>query len=148
MTIEKSLPREFRRARGRGRDRNRDIPRNPVAYLVAGPLIAIWGFGMLLDNLGLGEMRDYMHRAWPAALVIVGVTLLIHRDASRNRYGFWGTVLLFAGVLIHVSQRDWFHVNFWNVAWPTLLVVLGGSFIYRAFNHPDRQVAVGLSGTE
>ena len=128
MTFEQSSRRRVRREH------------SPVAYLVAGSLIAIWGLGMLLDNLGLGEARHYVHRAWPAALVIVGITLLIHRDASRNRYGFWGTVFIVAGLWAYVLQRDWFHVRFWAVFAPVLLVLLGASFVYRALRADESDV--------
>jgi hypothetical protein len=136
MTLENSFQRGFRHARGPGRERERNRQRSPVAYLIAGSLIVIWGLGLMLDNLGLGDVRHYMHRAWPAVLVIVGITLLIHRDASRNRYGFWGTVCMFAGLWVYASQRDWIHASFWALLGPMLLVLVGASFVYRALHHP------------
>lgn len=136
MTLDQSFQRGFERARRRDRKwERRNRPRSPVAYLVAGSLIAIWGVGLLLDNLGLSDLRHYMHRVWPAVLVIVGVTLLIHRDASRNRYGFWGTVCLLAGAWLYASQQAWIHASFWGLLGPALLVTLGASFVYRALNH-------------
>ena len=118
--------------------------RSPVAYLIGGALIALWGLGLLLDNLGFGDARYYIHRAWPAALVIIGIALLIHRDQNRDRYGFWGTVSILAGLWIYASQRDWIHVHFWAVAGPTLLVLLGASFVYRALDHSRFASSAGL----
>ena len=144
MTLENSGQGRFQHARARHRERNgnrsrrgnRDLNRNrrrsPVAYLVVGSLTAMWGFGLLLDNLGLDDVRHYQHRAWPVVLVVVGITLLIHRDASRNRYGFWGTVFLLAGTWLYASQQDWIHMSVWAVLGPALLVFLGASFVYRA----------------
>jgi hypothetical protein len=128
MNLQNSVP-----------ERNRQ--RNPVTHLIVGSLIGIWGLGLLLDNLGLGDVRHYLHRAWPAVLVIAGIMLLIHRDPSRNRYGFWGTVWMFAGVWVYASQQDWIHQSLWGLLGPILLVLLGGSFIYRAL-HP-REAGAG-----
>ncbi len=112
--------------------------RSPIGYLVIGSLIAIYGLGLLADNLGLGDVRRYMRNAWPAVLVIVGIVLLIRRDQSHGHFGFWGTVCIFGGLWAYASQRDWINVNFWAVFGPTLLVLLGASFVYRALHtRPD-----------
>lgn len=116
--------------------RRRFRERHPMGYLVIGSLIALYGLGLLADNLGFGDVRYYMRHAWPAVLVIVGITLLIRRDQAHGHYGFWGTVCIFGGLWAYASQRDWIHVNFWAVLGPTLLVLLGASFVYRAFHHP------------
>ncbi|HEU4625605.1 MAG TPA: LiaF domain-containing protein [Steroidobacteraceae bacterium] len=124
MAIENSPRRRLRRER------------SPIAYLIIGSLIAIYGLGLLFDNLGFGEVRYYVRHAWPAALVIIGITLLIRRDENCNRYGFWGTVLIFGGLWAYAAQRGWIHVNFWAVFGPTMLVLLGASFVYRALYRP------------
>jgi hypothetical protein len=133
MPIEHSFQHGFRRAYERDRKHERYRQRRPVARLIGGSLIAIWGLALLLDNLGLGGVRQYVDHAWPAVLVIVGITLLIHRDPSRNRYGFWGTVWIFAGACAYVSQEGWIHASFWALLGPMLIVLFGASFVYRAF---------------
>src|ERR1043165_2154766 len=110
--------------------------KSPFGYLVIGTLIALYGLGLLADNLGLGDIRYYMRHAWPAVLVIVGIAMLLRRDQGHRHFGFWGTVCIFGGLWAYASQRDWIHVNFWAVFGPTLLVLLGASFVYRAFYHP------------
>jgi hypothetical protein len=114
--------------------------RNPVASLIVGFLVAVYGLTLLLDNLGFAEARHYLHQAWPAVFVIIGVTLLIHRDPTRNRYGFWGTAWIVAGLWVYAAQRDWLHASFV----PVLLIALGGSFVYRALQRydDDRQVVL------
>jgi hypothetical protein len=128
-----------RRDRSRYRDERRSWIRqrghSPVGRLIAGVFIAAWGISLLLDNLGLGDMRQYIYRVWPAAFVIVGVTLLIHRDSKPDSYGFWGTVCMIVGTWLYLSQRDWIHLSFWSVIWPTLIVAFGVSFVYRGFRH-------------
>jgi hypothetical protein len=132
MTPENSFPHGFRRAYERDRQRERDRQHRPVARLIGGSLILMWGLALLLDNLGLGDVRQYADRAWPALLVIVGITLLIHRDPARNRYGFWGTVWMVAGACAYVSQQGWIHARFWALLGPMLVVLLGASCVYRA----------------
>lgn len=110
--------------------------RSPIGYLIIGSLIALYGLGLLADNLGLGDIRRYMRSAWPAVLVIVGIVMLIRRDQSHANLGFWGTVCIFGGLWAYASQRDWIHVNFWAVFGPTMLVLLGASFVYRALHQP------------
>jgi cell wall-active antibiotic response 4TMS protein YvqF len=136
MPLEHSFQHGFRRAYERDRELARRRQRRPIARLIGGSLIVIWGLALLLDNLGLGELRQYADRMWPAVLVIIGITLLIHRDPSCNRYGFWGTVWVFAGVCAYVSQQNWIHASFWALLGPMLLLVFGGSLVYRAFRGP------------
>ena len=132
MHVGNSFERGFRRAYERDRRLARDRHRSPVGRLVIGSLLAIWGLALLFDNVGLGELRQYTDRAWPAFFAIVGVTLLIHREPGRNRYAFWGTVWMFAAVCAYVSQEGWIHVSFWGLLWPMMIVLFGASFVYRA----------------
>jgi|SRR5689334_8376216 cell wall-active antibiotic response 4TMS protein YvqF len=124
--------RVWRAHRRRGRDWNRfdNRGRSPVGRLIVGSLIALWGFSLLLANLGFGDLR----RVWPAVMVVVGVTLLIHRDPSRNHYGFWGTVWMAAGVLLYAAQQTWVQVSFW----PVMLIVVGALFVYRGLTHTGK----------
>jgi hypothetical protein len=134
MPLENSFEHGFRRAYERDRKLARHRRRSPVGRLVVGgSLIAIWGLALLIDNLGLGDLREYVYRAWPAVFALIGVTLLIHRDPTRNHYGFWGTAWMFAGVCAYASQQGWIHVSFWALLGPMLVVLLGASLVYRAF---------------
>lgn len=110
--------------------------RNPLGSLIIGLAIAFYGLGMLADALGFGEVRYYLRHTWPAILVIAGIVMLIRRQQGRGHFGFWGSVCIFGGLWAYASQRDWIHVNFWAVFGPTMLVLLGASFVYRALNHP------------
>jgi len=147
MPLENSFQRGFQRAYQRDRELERHRQRNPVARLIGGSLIAIWGFALLFDNLGLGVVRLYVDRVWPAVLVILGISLLIRRDPSRNHYAFWGTVWVFAGACAYISQQGWIQVSFWALVGPMLLVMLGGSFVYRAFREPSGQLRHGNSSS-
>src|SRR5262245_14501048 len=118
MHVGDSFQRGFRRAYERDRYLARNRQRRPLVRLIGGLLLAFWGLAALIDNLGWGDLRHYADRAWPAVFVLIGITLLIHRDPSRNRYTFWGTFWMFAGVCAYVSQLGWIHVSFWALVWP------------------------------
>lgn len=128
MEIASSLP------------RRRHRERRPVASLIAGLLIGVYGLTLLLDNLGFADARHYLHNAWPAVFVIIGITLLIHRDSARNLYGFWGTAWIVAGSWMYAAQRDWIHTS----VVPVIVIALGASFVYRALqrDEDDRQVVL------
>jgi uncharacterized membrane protein len=51
---------------------------------------------------------------------------------------------MFAGVWVYASQHDWIHLGFWSVVGPTMLVLIGGSFVYHAIQRydEDRQVVL------
>jgi hypothetical protein len=150
MPLENSFQHGFRRAYERDRRREHYWQRRPVGRLIGGLLIAGWGLAMLLDNLGLGDLRQFADRLWPAVFVLIGITLLIHRDPSRNRYAFWGTVWMLAGVCAYVSQQGWIHASFWGLMVPMLVVLFGASYVYRAFRcarvDADTHVNANLGG--
>ena len=103
--------------------------------VVFGGLILLFGLTLLAGNLGLADSRQLMRQFWPVALVVFGIANLLTSRQSRQHQGFWGFALIFAGLWAYASQHDWVRVNFWAVMGPTLLVLLGGSVMWRAFHH-------------
>lgn len=112
--------------------------RSPAGSAVMGVLIATFGLTLLADNLGWADARHFVRQFWPFILMAAGVALLLIRARARNGgHGrFWGVALVLGGLWAYADQRGWVHVNFWAVFGPTLLVLLGASFVWRAFNHP------------
>ena len=74
-------------------------------------------------------MRQIVWRFWPTMLIIAGAAILLQR---RHRYSLWGFVLLFWGLWIYADHLNWIRVNFWAVFGPTVLVLIGGSLVWRA----------------
>jgi hypothetical protein len=103
--------------------------------VVFGGLILLFGLTLLAGNLGLADSRQLIRQFWPVALVVFGIVNLLTCRQGQQRQGFWGFALIFAGLWAYASQHDWIRVNFWAVTGPTLLVLLGGSVVWRAFNH-------------
>jgi predicted membrane protein len=91
--------------------------------------LALFGAALLASNLGWFDMRQIVWRFWPTMLIVAGAAILLQR---RHRSSLWGFVLLFWGLWIYADQLNWIRVNFWAVFGPTLLVLIGGSLIWRA----------------
>ncbi len=116
--------------------RSRRRERSPAASVVFGILIVTFGLTLLANNLGWGDFHHFMRQFWPFALVAAGVALVLIRQNGRGQGGFWGSALIIGGLWAYADQRGWVHVNFWAVFGPALLVLLGASFVWRAFSHP------------
>ena len=112
--------------------------RSPTVSIIFGLLIGTFGLSLLANNLGWADVHDFMRQFWPFMLMAAGVALLFVRSSGRPNPGasFWGCALILAGLWAFADQRNWIHVSFWAVFGPTLLVLLGASFVWRAFNHP------------
>jgi predicted membrane protein len=122
-----------------------DRPRGPRGFgpgrrrgafypLVIGALIVTFGLTLLANNLGWTDMRSVTRQFWPFALVIFGVASLFNEKPGSN---FWGLVLIVAGLWIYASQRDWIQVSFWAVFGPTVLILIGGTVVWRAMVHHE-----------
>ena len=112
--------------------------RSPAGSVVFGILILTFGLTLLANNLGWADVHHFMRQFWPFVLMAAGVALLFVRTQQGQHAGsgFWGSALILGGLWAYADQRDWIHVSFWAVFGPTLLVLLGASFVWRAFNHP------------
>jgi predicted membrane protein len=106
----------------------------PVRFVLGLAVIAL-GVIFLGDNLGLFAARDLLRSFWPLAFVAVGVSMLTQRH-GRGSSRFWGLVWVVAGVWIYCHQRGWIEVEFWDVFVPALLVVVGGSLVWRSLAGP------------
>lgn len=120
---------------GDGFDGNDDRRHRRGAYypIVIGALILTFGLTLLANNLGWTDMRSVSRQFWPFALVIFGVASLFN---DRQGSTFWGLVLIVAGMWIYASQRDWIQVSFWAVFGPTVLILIGGTVVWRALVNP------------
>jgi LiaF transmembrane domain/Cell wall-active antibiotics response LiaF, C-terminal len=111
--------------------------RSPAGSIILGLLIGTFGLTLLANNLGWADVHHFMHQFWPFLLMAAGAGLLLVRTQGQHSgSGFWGSALILGGLWAYADQRGWIHVSFWAVFGPTLLVLLGASFVWRAFNHP------------
>jgi hypothetical protein len=117
---------------------SRDLGRSPgrrsaFHAVLIGALILTFGLSLLANNLGWTDMRSVMRQFWPFALVVFGIANLFN---DRSGSQFWGLVMIVAGLWIYAAQRDWINVPFWAVFGPTVLILLGGTVVWRAISHP------------
>jgi hypothetical protein len=106
---------------------------HPLGIVIVGLVVVTFGLTLLANNLGWTEAHDVLRQLWPAGLVVLGVGLLLQRTQG---HGFWGVVLILAGAWAYAGQQNWIRVNFWAVFGPTLIVLAGASFIWRAMVRP------------
>jgi hypothetical protein len=104
-----------------------------LGITIVGLVIISFGLGLLANNLGWADAREILNQIWPVGLVILGIGVLLQRN------GFWGVALILAGAWAFASHQNWVRVNFWAVFGPTLIVMLGGSMIWRAIHRPRPQ---------
>jgi len=99
--------------------------------MVLGLLVMTLGVIFLGDNLGYFEAREAFFVFWPSAFVIVGLAVLVGGGARRtSRY--WGLLWIVAGGWIWAYQSEWIDIDFWDLFFPAVLVLLGGSLIWRS----------------
>lgn len=99
-----------------------------LSRLVFGLAVIAIGIVLTLDKLDVIYLGDYWHY-WPVLLIVFGLTKLFQPPGSPGR-GFGGFVAL-VGAWWLAYNLEWIDLNVWD-AWPILVVVVGGSIVWRA----------------
>jgi predicted membrane protein len=99
-----------------------------VPQLVIGVLIIAAGILFTLENVGLLDAQQYL-RYWPATLIVVGLVKLWQARGGVSS----GFIFVFAGVWLLLQSMDIVTISLWNF-WPLLLVVAGGSMVWRGLS--------------
>ncbi len=110
-----------------------DARSRAIGVALIGILIIAAGAVLLGGNLGLIDSRFVFHNFGPAVIFLIGVALLARR---RHDQVMLGLVLMFVGAWGFATQQQWIKFHFWAVIGPLLLVLAGGSVVWRAFNRP------------
>ncbi|MBI4428558.1 MAG: hypothetical protein HY562_05510 [Ignavibacteriales bacterium] len=103
-------------------------PYRASAQLFIGLLVIFFGVVLTLDNFDVVESREYL-RFWPAFVVGFGLTKAAQsrRGAGRNA----GLLIAAVGFLLLLGNIRILDFSFRDY-WPLLLVLFGGSLIWRA----------------
>ncbi|MBI3004296.1 MAG: hypothetical protein HYY49_02640 [Ignavibacteriales bacterium] len=103
-------------------------PFRASAQLFIGLLVIFFGVILTLDNFDLLEAREYL-RFWPAFIVAFGLVKATQsrRGAGRNA----GLLIAAVGFLLLLGNIRILDIGFRDL-WPLLLVIFGGSLIWRA----------------
>jgi predicted membrane protein len=109
-----------------------------------GVLIIAVGILLFLDNLDIMESDDIL-QWWPVLLIAVGLVKLFQSGPSGGR-GF-GFILVVVGVVILLNNLDLTHIRLWDL-WPILIVLIGGSMIWRAVSERRERARVAEGGAD
>jgi len=110
-----------------------DIRSRNFGVAIIGVLIIALGAVLLAGNLGLIDAHYVFHNFGPVVLFILGAALLMRR---RHDQVLLGLILMFVGAWGFATQQQWIKVHFWAVIGPAILLLIGGSVVWRAFNRP------------
>ncbi len=98
---------------------------------IVGVLIILAGAVLLGGNLGLIDAHFVFRNFGPVIIFILGAVTLMRR---RHDQVLLGLVLMFVGAWAFATQQQWIKIHFWAVIGPLMLVLAGGSVVWRAFN--------------
>lgn len=102
--------------------------RSVPGQVVLGLLVIAIGVLFLLDNLGIIEFRQALS-FWPVLLIVLGIVKLSDtRSPNGNLAGF---LLVGVGATMMLSRVGLFDFS-WRMLWPSVLIVVGGSVVYKA----------------
>ena len=113
------------------RSRNISVALFGVAIIAAGAVL-------LAGNLGLIDAQYVFRIFGPVVLFFLGAGLLARR---RHDQVLLGLMLMVVGAWGFATQQQWVKIHFWAVIGPMMLVLAGGSVVWRAFNRPAPQGA-------
>jgi hypothetical protein len=110
-----------------------DARSRAVGVAIVGVLIILAGAVLLGGNLGIIDSHYVFRNFGPVVVFILGVAILMRR---RHDQVLLGLILMFVGAWGFATQQQWIKVHFWAVLGPLMLVLAGGSVVWRAFNRP------------
>lgn len=98
-----------------------------------GAAIIITGFLVLIDNLGIGQFKfhEYLFR-WEVLLIALGLFFIL---SERNRST--GIILVVVGGVFYLRDILNLSFSFWEVFFPSLLILIGVMIIFRHYIDKD-----------
>jgi predicted membrane protein len=108
-------------------------------------LVGIWvialGAIFLAGNLGWLDTRHAFGLFWPLLIVLVGTSMVV--QPANKRTNRWGWVFIGIGLWIFGDKIGWIGVSLWQIAFPLVLLGIGGLLVWRAFHgaRAEEQVA-------
>ena len=102
--------------------------------LIVGLAIVVLGSLLLLDNLNFIEADPIYRYFFPGVLLAVGLSVLVQGS-------IWGWVWLVGGVWVLAEKLDYVDVSFFQLFLPAMLLLVGGSLVYRTFAQPQTTAA-------
>jgi predicted membrane protein len=109
--------------------------RTASTRLVVGLWIVVVGAVLLLNNLGVINAGQFWRYFWPLILVFIGTTMLINNQTRIQRQRL-GWIFVIVGGWIFVNRLGWIDISIFKLLLPALLLFVGGTLVWRAFNAP------------
>jgi uncharacterized membrane protein YhaH (DUF805 family) len=110
-----------------------DARSRSISVAIVGIIIIAAGAVLLAGNLGVIDSHYVFRNFGPVVLFILGAAVLMRR---RHDQVLAGLLLMFVGAWGFATQQQWIKIHFWAVIGPVMLVLVGGSVVWRAFNRP------------
>ncbi len=111
--------------------------------IVLGIITIFVGTVFLLDNMDILHARDFL-RYWAALLVIYGIVKISQPSGTPGRV--FGLILAFVGAGMLADKLDLFYFRVWDY-WPLILILLGGSLLWRGSQRKAASDAGAASST-
>ncbi|HEU5251349.1 MAG TPA: DUF5668 domain-containing protein [Thermoanaerobaculia bacterium] len=108
---------------------NGPAPSRITGRLIVGGLLIFFGLLFTLDNFGVVDAGDVL-AYWPMILIVVGLLRVVQPRHSGQRV--FGVVVVGLGVFFQAQELGWTSLRFHDL-WPVILVIVGGSLVWRAF---------------
>jgi predicted membrane protein len=97
---------------------------------LAGLVIVMVGFGLLLNALGILPFASVIARFWlPATFVAIGVILLSKSHANEKNFGAF--FLIGFGALLFIGKLNSIHMSMWQLLGPALVIWIGVSVLMK-----------------
>ncbi len=108
---------------------NGPAPSRITGRLIVGGLLIFFGLLFTLDHFGVVDAGDVL-AYWPMILIVVGLLRVVQPRHSGQRV--FGVVMVGLGVFFQAQELGWPNLRFHDL-WPVILVIVGGSLVWRAF---------------
>lgn len=124
-----------------------------TAVIASGLILLVGGAWLLAPSVGFPTAR--FENIWPAALVLLGVVMLVYAGANRGRSGglvFAGFISLLSGIYFLVFTLRMWQLTWASVAvyWPLLFLIVAASllavYLAQDMAHPALLSTLSLIG--
>jgi predicted membrane protein len=115
--------------------------------LAIGIIILAFGVITLLNGLNFTNVGfwDLLGKYWPLLLIAWGAGFLAERTGTGGKV--LGSFVFLLGLGFLGNNLSWFSVNIGGLIWPTILILIGISFLFGFHNGGRSNVAI-MSGVE
>lgn len=97
-----------------------------ISRIAFGVGVIVVGVAALLGSFGIINFNDLVANYWPLLLVAAGLVVLA--DNPKQNY-LWATALIVFGAIAQLNTLGVIDVNFWQLFWPILLIIIGWSVL-------------------